>query len=293
MAKALLEYVHLDVFSREAFAGNGVIVFPRAERLEDGQMLRIAEEMRQYESIFLSPGPDPRTRKARIFTVEEELPFAGHPLLGAAAALHDEASGSPEADWVLVLADGREVPVQTGRRDGWTMSVMDQGGPEFGRILPPEARDDVLDAFGLSFDDLEPGLPAQVVSTGLPYLIVPLRSGLDRAAIRVPDLAEKLAAFGAKFAYLLDVHEIEARTWDNGGRWEDVATGSAAGPAGAYLVEHGLARADGGILVQQGRFAGRPSRIVVKVERRNGAVASVKVGGEVSVVAKGSLLRLP
>lgn len=93
-------------------------------------------------------------------------------------------------------------------------------------------------ALGLGGDDLH-GLPMQVVSTGLPYLIVPVSTGLDRARIVAGDFEERLASVGAKFVF--DPEQREGRTWDNAGAIEDVATGSAAGPAAAFLVAHGLA----------------------------------------------------
>ncbi len=103
----------------------------------------------------------------------------------------------------------------------------------------------------------------QVVSAGLPYLIVPVAQGLDRARITVGDFEERLADVGAKFVYVFDPDQREGRSWDNAGVLEDVATGSAAGPAAAFLAAHGLAAPDETIVISQGRFAGRPSVIVV------------------------------
>ena len=107
----------------------------------------------------------------------------------------------------------------------------------------------------------------QVVSTGLPYLIVPVSSGLDRARIAVGDFEERLANVGAKFVYVFDPDRREGRSWDNAGTVEDVATGSAAGPAAAFLIAHGLAGAAEKIVISQGRFLGRPSVIAVTPDR--------------------------
>jgi predicted PhzF superfamily epimerase YddE/YHI9 len=123
----------------------------------------------------------------------------------------------------------------------------------------------------------------QVVSTGLPYLIVPVRGGLERAGISHPRFEELLAASGAKFVYVLDPDRPEGRTWDNAGRIEDVATGSAAGPAAGYLMRHGVRPPGEPLLIHQGRFTGRPSTIEVRPEPDG----RLWVGGPVAPVANG------
>lgn len=289
-----LEYRHVDVFTREPLSGNGLTVFPDAGSLTPETMQLVTREMRQFESIFLLPTGDTDDTyhvRARVFTMEEELPFAGHPVLGAACVLHERlASGHERAAWTLDLAAGA-VRVSTVRRDGWYEATMSQGRPLFGATAGAEFARQILAALNLTEDDLSTGLPLAVVSTGLPYLIVPLARGLERAAIVTPGFEALLAQVGAKFVYVLHVATCEGRTWDNDGRVEDVATGSAAGPAGAYLVQHGLAKASGGeLIVHQGRFLGRPSemRVRVDVEAQGGEIAAVYVGGDVRMVARGS-----
>ena len=123
-------------------------------------------------------------------------------------------------------------------------------------------------------------------ATGLPYLIVPVvRRGLERARIVVDGFERRLAGVGAKFVYVFDPDEREGRTWDNDGAVEDVATGSAAGPAAAYLAAHGLAAHDEAMIVNQGRFLGRPSKIAVAPDSRG----ELWVGGPVAPVARGIL----
>jgi PhzF family phenazine biosynthesis protein len=143
-----------------------------------------------------------------------------------------------------------------------------------------------LDRLGLAPADVPPGLPARVVSTGLPYLVVPvLPEALGRAKIQSSELEAQLAAFGAKFVFVFDTGHRELRTWDNLGVVEDVATGSAAGPAAAYLLAEGLADPAQPIELAQGRFAGRPSRIEVH-QRPDGALL---VRGTVRPVCQGTL----
>lgn len=284
-----LAYRHVDVFTQRPLSGNGLTVFFAADGLPDALLLGITQEMRQFESIFLG-APDGAGRvAARIFTMEEELAFAGHPVLGAACALHERhAPDAPTATWTFRLAAG-DIPVTTARTGAGYSATMEQPAPTFGAVLAGEALTPVLAALSLRADDRAPGLPAMVVSTGLPYLIVPLRAGLDRARIVGPGFADLLAGAGAQFVYVLDVGAREGRTWDNDGRVEDVATGSAAGPSAAYLVRHGLALPEEDIVLAQGRFVGRPSRIVARVRGTAERMTAVAVSGDVRMVAAGHL----
>jgi PhzF family phenazine biosynthesis protein len=147
--------------------------------------------------------------------------------------------------------------------------------------------------FSLIGDDLDTRLPLEVVSTGLRYLIVPLRDGaLSRAGISHRELEAALAEIGAQYAYLLDVDAKEGRHWNNDGVVEDAATGSAAGCVAAYLHRHGHLGDGQDAELRQGRFIGRPSRIDICARSADGEVR-VKVGGEVVLVGSGRLDVLP
>jgi trans-2,3-dihydro-3-hydroxyanthranilate isomerase len=219
--------------------------------------------------------------------VDEELPFAGHPVLGAASVLHRTQAPHAEAcSWTLRLPYG-PVPVSTRKRNDHYLCEMNQGIPIFGHsIASAELLLPILQRLGLKGADTVGGIPAQVISTGLPYLIVPvLASALSRARINGTDLELLLGAVGAKFVLVFDVEGREARTWDNLGQVEDVATGSAAGPAAAYLLQHGMADTHSSIEILQGRFADRPSRIVVNQDKEG----RLLVSGEVWPVGHGVL----
>ena len=229
-----LEYRHVDVFSRRALRGNGLVVVLGAAGLPAAVMQDVTREVRQFETAFLGgvdlPG---RSARLRIFTEDEELDFAGHPVLGAAAVLHTLVpAAEAEESWALAVAQ-RTVQVRTRGADRWVDATMDQGVPTLGPAITGELAEAYRDALNLPRGHLHPALPMQVVSTGLPYLIVPVQSGLDDARISHPGFEALLEASGAKFVYVLDPDRPEGRTWDNAGRVEDVATGSAAGPAAA------------------------------------------------------------
>jgi PhzF family phenazine biosynthesis protein len=279
-----LGYRHVDVFSRRALQGNGLVVVLDAEQLPATVMQELTREVRQFETAFLTgvdlPG---RLARLRIFTAEEELDFAGHPVLGAAAVLHTLlAAPDAEEHWALAVAQ-RTVQVRTRGADRWVDATMDQGLAALGPPIAGDLAEAYRDALNLAPGQLHPALPMQVASTGLPYLIVPVQRGLDRARISHPDFEGLLEASGAKFVYVLDPDRPEGRTWDNAGRVEDVATGSAAGPAAGYLLHHGVHPAGQPLLIHQGQFTGRPSTIEV----RPGPDGRLWVGGPVAPVAAG------
>ena len=284
-----LRYRQVDVFAAGPYRGNGLAVFRDQGDLSAGQMQAVARELNQAESIFLASTEEPRRVTARIFTPTEELPFAGHPLLGASAVLHLEwPEPRREAGWELRLPGDRIVPVRTLAHGNSFTASMDQGPAAFLPPVPADQAGTILAALGLDRSHQHPSLPLQVVSTGLPYLIGPLQVGIGEARIVHPAFGELLAALGARFAYLLDPAAAEGRNWDNTGGSEDPATGSAAGPAGAFLVKHGLRRARECIHVRQGGRTGRPSQIRVTVIPE-GSELRVAVEGDIWPVGEGSL----
>lgn len=270
----VLTYHHVDVFADRPYTGNSLAVFLDPPPLDPRQMLAVTQELRHFETAFVWDA-----RRIRIFDLFEELPFAGHPVLGAAAVLH-ELHG--KAEWTFELQTGTVHVTTSGRT-----AVMDQGRATFVRDAVPD--EGIAQALGLSPGDLDARLPPQVVSTGLPYLIVPVMGdALARARITRPDFDVFLRERDARFAYLLDADRLEGRHWNNDGVVEDVATASAAGCVGAYLLRNGRVRAGQEISLAQGRFAGRPSRILVTSHEDH-----VTVGGTVAMVGTGTLRELP
>lgn len=293
-----MDFQHADVFAAAPFTGNSVTAFMAGEQpLSARQMLAITQEFRHFESIFLAPGAGAgggRDRwRARVFDQAEELDFAGHPLLGAAAVLHDRLGGGPARQWTIELP-AKTVTVQTARDGAGFRGTLDQGRPSFGRTVAGAEVVPVLDGLGLSLADLVPGLDPAVVSTGLRYLVIPVTAAaLARFAITAADFAGRLAAAGAQYSYLLDPDGMEGRHWTNDGAVEDVATGSAAGVVGAYLARAGRAPLNQPFVLHQGRFTGRPSQLLVEPRGGAGEVQRVLVGGQVAMVAAGTLRSLP
>lgn len=288
-----IRYHHVDVFTERPYSGNSLAVFPDSRGLTGTQMDRITKELRHFESIFLESASEDRTRRARVFDLIEELDFAGHPVIGAACVLHALAGTGGTERWTIQLK-ARTVTVETERRTAVLYAaVLAQGVAEFLGTPDLATRQDIAAWFSLSAADLDPKLAPEVVSTGLRYLVLPVRSrGLAAAKIAAADLDAKLAGLGAQFAYLIDAESLEGRHWNNDGVVEDVATGSGAGCAAAYLRRHGRIQDGETATLQQGRFVGRPSKITIRAHGA-GAGVSVEVGGTVSLVGEGRLDALP
>ena len=286
-------FVQVDVFCSAPFLGNPLAVYPDGRGLTDQQMQAIARQMNLAETTFVFPR-DPtvereRGVRVRIFTVQEELPFAGHPTMGTAFLLRG-ASGAREV--VLDLNVGK-VPVRFEEtRDGLVFGEMTQKDPEFGSRHDREA---VVRACGLRDGDIDPSLPIETVSTGVPFTIVPLRGleNMKNLHVHPKESADYLARTGGKFFYFVTRETVdrEARLharmmFYNG---EDPATGSAAGCAAAWMVAHGVAQPDVRVLVEQGIEMHRPSRIFVRAARKDDRVVNVRVGGNVVETVRGEI----
>lgn len=295
MAKAKQSYpfLQLDVFSSRRFEGNPLAVFPDGRGLSDAQMQAIAREMNLSETTFILPR-DPATEKdrgvrVRIFTVAEELPFAGHPTLGTAFTLRGERSAGEVA---LELNVGKITVAFEQAAGDPVLGEMTQKDPVFGAQHDREA---VVRAAGLRDGDVDPSLPIQTVSTGLPFTVVPLR-GLEVMRGLQVDLrgsAEYLEKFGCKFFYFVCRETVDAgarlharMVFYNG---EDPATGSAAGCAAAWMVAHGVVRPDERALIEQGMEMLRPSRMFVRASRKDDRVVNVRVAGNAVEVLRGEL----
>lgn len=283
-----IPYYHVDVFSEKPLSGNGLIVFTESEGFSTEFMQRITQEMRQFESIFLQKKKDNQFT-AKVFTCDEELDFAGHPVLGAAAVVHDiYKTDTTECSWEFQL-NSKMVSVKTKKENNFHTAIMNQGVAEFGKQLSIVEALEILKVMNLAKDDLYPGLMPVVVSTGLPYLLLPLQKNTLQAKILVPDITERMQPFGAKFIGTLDIPTLSIRTWDNAGIIEDIATGSLGGPCGAYLVKQGFKNDNEIFQLNQGQNIGRPSQLFIEVKSSSDKLIDVFVGGGVCKIASGFL----
>ena len=272
-----------DVFSSRALEGNSLAVFSDGRGLSDSEMQSVAKEMNLSETTFILPRDAETERKrgvrVRIFTVQEELPFAGHPTLGTAFALRGQ-SGVKQV--TLELNVGK-VPVHFEDGAGApAFGEMTQLDPTFGTQHEREA---VARATGLRVQDFDDSLPIETISTGVAFTVTPLKSLAVMKTLRV-DLnhaAEYLARSEGKFFYFVTRETVDrdarlhARMLFYNG--EDPATGSAAGCTAAWMVAHGVANSDERVLIEQGVEMKRSSKIFVRAARSDNRVVNVRVGG--------------
>lgn len=300
-----MRYLHLDVFSDRPFEGNQLAVFPDPGDISARTMQAVAKEMNFSESTFIFPpaGAGAGRARMRIFTPSAELPMAGHPTIGSTFALAAEGVIERERpDFTFELGVG-PTPVSLEWREGQLdFAWMTQLLPAFGDPLTD--RGPLAAALGLDEADLVRDLPAEIVSCGVPYLLVPLasREAVDRVAMDRRAFSRCFARAGLEeapaFLFTLDTagsaggETVYSRMLAPGfGIAEDPATGSASGPLGSYLVHHELldSAAARRIVSLQGVAMGRPSRIHVCIDSEDGGVSRVRVGGRAVLVGHGEL----
>ncbi len=297
-------YLHYDVFTDHLFGGNQLAVFPDGRGLPPAVMQAIAQEMNFSETTFVLPvESDAADVRVRIFTPGEELPIAGHPTIGTAFALARTGMlAAPRSSVVFGLGVGPIDVALTWKGADLGFAWMTQLVPTLG--APAERRDSIAAALRLTERDLVEALPVQVVSCGVPYVLVPLRTrtavdaaSFDAAAYEA--FRDDLALPSTVCVYLFtteagddDRATAYCRMFGAGlGIAEDPATGSAAGPLGCYLVHHGLVSgpAAGTMLCRQGVKMGRPSDIHVAIDANDDAIVRVRVGGTAVLAGEATL----
>ncbi|KPL01588.1 MAG: phenazine biosynthesis protein [candidate division Zixibacteria bacterium SM23_73_2] len=292
-----LRFYIVDVFAEEKYAGNQLGVFRNSGSLSDSQMQKFAKEMNYSETTFiLSEGKKEGGYDVRIFTPEEEVPFAGHPTLGTAFVIQQEIIKEPVDEVILNLKVG-QIPVKFNyKKEKPDILWMKQKAPTFDRTFD---RKIIAEVLNLGEKDIDDKFPIQEVSTGLPFIITPLKTlnGVKNAKIDTSKYLELIEKTEAKAILVFcgetykKENDLNVRVFaDYFGVPEDPATGSANGCLAGYLVKHryfGKDKID--IRVEQGYEIGRPSLLFLKSEDMGNKI-DVFVGGRVVMVAKGEFV---
>jgi trans-2,3-dihydro-3-hydroxyanthranilate isomerase len=296
-------YLHYDVFTGTRFEGNPLAVLPDARGLTAQQMQAIAREMAFSETTFvLPPEQDGTDARVRIFTPTQELPMAGHPTVGTTFALvHEGVLARGQERFMCGLEVGPTPVDLAWDGDRLASAWMTQRVPEFGATFEsPELRAEIARAVGLDVADLLDGCPVQLVSSGVPFAFIPLRSreAVDRAEpqIEASRRLEREHGLDHTFVFSTEPGTPDATVYSRMfapvlGIMEDPATGGATGPLGGYLLRYGLvspeqARA---MVSLQGHAMGRPSWLHMEVHGTPERIERVRVGGESVLVATGTL----
>jgi trans-2,3-dihydro-3-hydroxyanthranilate isomerase len=287
-------YVLVDVFTHKPLEGNQLAVFTDGRGLSDREMQALAKETNLSETTFILPRDEKVERtqgvRVRIFTTQEELPFAGHPTLGTAWCLRQQHGG----DVVELELNVGKIPVSfTSGAGGQLVGEMRQRDPEFGEIYGAEV---VARATGVPLDFIDTSMPIQTVSTGTAFTIVALKSLAAMRELRVDQ--KSASAFteehAGKFFYFVSRETetpgatLHARMQFYNG--EDPATGSAAGCCTAWAVQYGVLRSEAQGLIEQGLEIGRPSYLQIRGRKADGGVTDVRVGGGVVEIARGEFV---
>jgi len=291
-----MKFYIVDVFAEEKYTGNQLAVFTDAADSET-QMQRLAKEVNYSETTFIvSKDQREGGYEVRIFTPEQELPFAGHPTLGTAYVLQQEIIKQPAQKITLNLKIG-QIPVTlhySGDSLEWLW--MQQKPPTFHQVFATETMAQVLN---LELAEIESKFPIQEVSTGVPFIIVPLKShsALKRIKVNKDKYFELISTTQAKSILVFcpetynQANDLSVRVFaDYLGVPEDPATGSANGCLAGYLVQYSyFGEKQINLRVEQGYEIGRPSLLLLKAQQKNAEI-EVLVGGKVIMVAKGEFV---
>lgn len=291
ISRRRLPYVLMDVFTERPLEGNQLAIFTDARGLSTEQMQELARETNLSETTFIFPREIEEERqkgtRVRIFTTQEELPFAGHPTLGTSYFLH-RFSGSDEV-WLDLNIGKISVRFRRDESTGKSFGEMRQRDAEAGKV---HNKEEIARVTGLKLDDFIPHLPIQTFSTGVPFTIVPVVSLTAIHSIGpFSQMAGYLERSDGKFFYFVthdtvdpDVKLHARMLFYNG---EDPATGSAAGCCAAWMAMHGVTLGGEQAIIEQGLEVHRPSRIFVRGEKSGDKVINVHVGGYCVEVAQG------
>ena len=297
------KFVIADVFTEERFGGNQLAVFIDGEGLDTNLMQNIAREMNYSETTFLLPPEKGGDYRVRIFTPAQELPFAGHPLVGTGhVVVADRMKSWTEGETTVMLETGVgpiRVSVRTdGERAGHT--TMTQPLPQLKGVFSDRTR--LAASLSLDTTDLAE-LPAEAIYNGITVLIVPAASlgAVQRIKVDANELEEISREMGAETVLVFTLETVRAESKAHcrvfapaAGVIEDAATGSANGPLGFYMVRHGLAEAapTARIVSEQGFEMKRPSLLHIEAdtdgEKRE--VTAIRVGGGVVITGRGEII---
>jgi trans-2,3-dihydro-3-hydroxyanthranilate isomerase len=298
------KFTLVDVFTSRPFGGNQLAVFTDAAGLSDAEMQELAHEMNFSESTFVIPADSAgAARRVRIFTPKHEMPMAGHPTVGTTWVLASHGqillkSGRVVTDATLELGIG-PVTVSIESVDAKPEFVwMTHREAEFGATRGDRER--IAQALGITASDIHDDLPIQIVSTGFPFMFVPVRT-LDALARCAPNASALAALFEpgepVLATYMFAANESgefapRSRMFaPHDGVSEDPATGGAAGPFGAYAAKYGLIKPapSASFVIQQGVEMGRPSEIHVEVARKDSGAPRIRIGGRCAIVGEGAM----
>ena len=283
----------VDVFAERKFEGNQLAVFICEDVLFEAEMQKIAKEMNYSETTFIT---SKENYDVRIFTPEVELPFAGHPTIGTAHVIQQELIKGNTKTLLLNLKIG-PIPVLFKYKSGKVDVIwMEQNPPMFGRFFDIELISHILNLDEFDIDDR---FPIQEVSTGGPFIIVPLKTldALKRAKVDVDKCLELLEKTDAKSILIFcpetrnKGNDLSVRVFAHyHGIPEDPATGSGNGCLAAFLVKHQYFNKNKiDVRVEQGYEVGRPSLLYLRAEEGAEGKISVSVGGKSFIVAQGEL----
>jgi trans-2,3-dihydro-3-hydroxyanthranilate isomerase len=295
-----LRYHLVDVFTDRRFGGNPLAVFTNGRGVPDELMQAVAKELNLSETTFVLPPADPANDwRVRIFTPAREMPMAGHPTLGTSFILAREhlVEITGERTQIRLEEQVGVIPVTFQfEDDGRLLIWMQQPLPTFGPVV--ENRAGVAQMLALTADDLD-DYPVQVVSCGVPFLYVPVKTlyAAQQMRLRTEVWEQLYPSWGVPEIFAFSRETVNPTSTVHSrmfapefGIVEDPATGAASGPLGCYLVKYGIVSGSPAqIISEQGLEIGRPSFIHIEISHEAGQISRVRCGGQSVYVGEGMI----
>ncbi|WP_420642632.1 PhzF family phenazine biosynthesis protein [Candidatus Leptofilum sp.] len=287
-------FMQVDAFTERPLAGNPCAIIFEADDLTPDQMLAIAKEMNLSETAFVLKSEVADVR-ARYFTPAEEIPLAGHPTIATLHALVETGQIQLQGDYTKISLELQvgSIPIELYQAETAVRVVMNQKKPEFGVKLSPEI---VMPHFGLQASDCLPNALPQIVSTGTPQLMIPVRNLETLRRVRLESSYQPFQKRTGFFGPHLFCLEGATKQGDTFARHlgfapdlaEDPFTGSATGGMAAYLWHHRLLTKPT-FIAEQGHWMNRPGQAQVEIIGPPDNIETVKVGGTAVTVMTGQL----
>ncbi len=291
----MYRFYYLDAFTTNRFEGNPCAVFPEADGMSETEMQNLAKETNLPETAFVLTS-EQADFKVRYFTPRNEIPFAGHPTIATAFLLAEQGRIELQGQRTTVQFEFNigVLPVEVEARDNGTIEQvgMQQQKPVFGETIDV---DELAPLLGLKRDDFVPDAPIQVVSTGVAFLIVPLKSveSVKKAEVKRPEVRKVLKALGLNAMFVCTPHgftvdgDTFARLMDPDNAGEDPYTGSATGCLGSFFYHYGVI-SNSKMVCQQGHLLGRPGEGIIQLEGEPHDITKVKLYGKAVASLKGT-----
>lgn len=281
-----MKFVHMDVFTDTPFSGKNLTAVFTDNMVSSEALQLMAREFSSHMTVFVFPADSSGASRIRIFSSGGEQKHAGYAAMGAAAALHSAAVDSGKNKIINLILNEKAINIESEKRGNCFSVLMRQGFPEYIKIIKQRYLSDLLASINMKPDMLYEKYPVEIISAGIPSLLIPSSGNIDKAAVKSDYIFSLLETYKASRFCIFDINTLESRVWTSPEKAEIPASGSTAGALCAYLVKNRLKDAGEEITFRQGSLPKRKSSVRCTYDRIGNEIIT---GADISFFAEGSL----